>query len=315
MNDQIKVSIIVAVYNVEKYIRRCLDSLQSQTYKNIEIILVDDGSTDMSGNICDEYAHKDSRFRIIHKENEGVSKARQAGLDSATGEYVIHADPDDYVEKDMVETLLYKAIETDSDMVFCDFFLNDKYHSLEYKEGEDWLRKLVDVTIVCSCWNVLVRRYFIKEHNISFTPDWLCMSEDFLFLIRCVHAGAKYTYLPKAFYHYFYSNKGSLSNSKSEIAIDSICTVIEELDKLLPAEQYDNFYNRKKYALMSCFRGKNFKKVTSLYPEIHKRIHKRNKGVEYWLSMAINTTPQRAYYKMRYSEIIAKVKKLYKQYE
>lgn len=311
-NEQIKVSIIVAVYNVEKYIRRCLDSLAAQTHKHIEVILVDDGSNDNSGIICDEYAYKDPRFKVIHKENGGVSKARQIGLDVATGDYVIHADPDDYVEQDMVETLLSKAIETNSDMVFCDFFLNDKYHSLGYKEGEDWLRKLVDVTIVCSCWNVLIKRSFIKEHNISFTPDWLCMSEDFLFLIRCVHAGATYTYLPKAFYHYYYNNSGSLSNSKSEKAIKSLCGTINELSTILPSYEYELFYNRKKYVLMRCLRGKLYRTVNTLYPEIHDKIHlyASNGGVEYWLSVALRTTPQRAYLKMRMSEIIAKVKKI-----
>lgn len=310
--EKVKVSIIVAVYNVEKYIQRCLESIQSQTHKNIEVIIVDDGSKDKSGIICDDYASKDSRFKVIHKENGGVSKARQTGLDTATGDYVIHADPDDYVDQDMVEILLSKAIETNNDMVFCDFYLNDKYHSLGYKEGEDWLRKLVDVTIVCSCWNVLIKRAVIKEHNISFTPDWLCMSEDFLFLIRCVHAGAKYTYLPKAFYHYYCNNNGSLSNSKSEKSIKSICTVIDELYKLLPAEKYDDFYNRKKYALMSCFRGKHFKQITSLYPEIRERINMpgQNEGMEYWLSMAIKNSPRKAYIKMRFSEMVAKVKNI-----
>lgn len=314
INEQIKVSIIVAVYNVEKYIRRCLDSLESQTHKNIEVILVDDGSKDNSGIICYEYAHKDSRFKVIHKENGGVSKARQTGLDAATGDYVIHADPDDYVEQDMAETLLSKATETNSDMVFCDFFMNDKYHSLGYKEGEDWLRKLVDVTIVCSCWNVLIKRSFIKEHNISFTPDWLCMSEDFLFLIRCVHAGAKYTYLPKAFYHYYCNNTGSLSNSKSENTIQSLCGTIKELSAILPSYDYDLFYNRKKYVLMRCLRGKLYRKVNTLYPEIHGKIHQyaSTGGVEYWLSVALRTTPQRAYLEMRMSEMTAKVKKVFR---
>ena len=95
-NEQYKVSIIVAVYNVEKYISRCLDSLQVQTHKNIEVLLVDDGSKDASGIICDKYAANDLRFKVIHKENGGVSKARQTGLDAATGDYIIHADPDDY---------------------------------------------------------------------------------------------------------------------------------------------------------------------------------------------------------------------------
>ena len=120
--EDYEVSIIVAVFNVEKYICRCVDSLLKQTYHNIEIILVDDGSQDNSPEICDEYAKRDDRIKVIHKPNGGVSSARQAGLDAATGDFVIHADPDDYVDADMVELLLSEAINTNSDIVTCDFF-------------------------------------------------------------------------------------------------------------------------------------------------------------------------------------------------
>ena len=92
------VSIIVPVYKVEKYVRQCVDSLLAQTYRNIEVILVDDGSPDNCGAICDEYAAKDCRVKVIHQQNGGVSVARQTGIDHATGEYSIHADPDDWVE-------------------------------------------------------------------------------------------------------------------------------------------------------------------------------------------------------------------------
>ena len=92
------VSIIVAVWNVEPYLRRSLDSILSQTYPYLEVILVDDGSPDNSGKICDEYAAKDERIKVIHQKNQGVSVARQVGLDAATGDYVIHFDSDDYAE-------------------------------------------------------------------------------------------------------------------------------------------------------------------------------------------------------------------------
>ena len=98
-----KISVIVAVYKAEKYIHRCLDSILSQTLRDIQVVLVDDGSPDKSGEICDEYAQKDNRVFVIHKKNGGVSSARQIGLESATGEFVIHIDPDDWIEKDMFE--------------------------------------------------------------------------------------------------------------------------------------------------------------------------------------------------------------------
>lgn len=104
-----KVSVIVPVYNVEKYLRQCLDSIINQTYRNLEIVLVDDGSPDNSGTICDEYEQKDSRIRVIHRENGGLSAARNSGLDIATGEYVAFVDSDDWLADTFVEKLCEKA--------------------------------------------------------------------------------------------------------------------------------------------------------------------------------------------------------------
>ena len=103
------VSIIVPIYNAEKYIHECIDSLLAQTYTNIEVILVDDGSIDNCGKICDDYASKDKRVKVIHQKNGGVSVARQTGILHATGEYSIHADPDDWVEPNMIGELVAKA--------------------------------------------------------------------------------------------------------------------------------------------------------------------------------------------------------------
>ena len=105
-----KVSVIIPVYNAEQYLKRCLDSVLAQTYQDFEIICIDDGSTDNSGAICDEYAKKDSRIRILRKENGGVSSARNAGLNIAEGEYITFIDSDDYVDTDYMQTL-YENLE------------------------------------------------------------------------------------------------------------------------------------------------------------------------------------------------------------
>lgn len=120
--NNIYVSVIVPIFNTSRYLRKCLDSLAHQTLTAIEFILVDDGSTDDSGKICDEYASKDSRFRVIHQSNGGSAVARQTGLDAARGEYTIVCDSDDWVEPDMYEKLYRKAVETDADMVLCGYF-------------------------------------------------------------------------------------------------------------------------------------------------------------------------------------------------
>lgn len=110
------ISVIVPVYKVEAYLPRCLDSIVNQTYRNLEIILVDDGSTDNCGTICDDYASRDYRIRVIHKENEGVSSARNAGLDVMQGEYLMFVDPDDWLSLDAVQVLYYRMMQDGSDM-------------------------------------------------------------------------------------------------------------------------------------------------------------------------------------------------------
>lgn len=117
MKQDILVSVIVPVYNVEDYLGRCVDSILAQTYQNLEVILVDDGATDSSGKICDEYARKDSRVRVIHKENGGLSSARNAGIDAAAGEYLEFVDSDDWIEPDAVECMLSLAMEHQTELV------------------------------------------------------------------------------------------------------------------------------------------------------------------------------------------------------
>ena len=117
MNETI--SIIIPVYNVEKYLNKCLNSVIEQTYKNIEVILIDDGSTDNSGKICDEYAKNDIRIKIIHQQNGGVSTARNNGLEHATGKYITFVDSDDYIEKEMIETMAKKIMKKNADIVIC----------------------------------------------------------------------------------------------------------------------------------------------------------------------------------------------------
>ena len=116
-----KISIVVPIYNVEKYVKKCIESLIKQTYKNIEIILVDDGSTDSSAEIIDEYANKDSRIIAIHQKNKGVSSARNTGLKAARGEYIGFVDPDDYVDCQMYEVMVNKLQASLADLVVCGY--------------------------------------------------------------------------------------------------------------------------------------------------------------------------------------------------
>ena len=167
-----KISVIIPVYNVEQYLEKCLDSILNQTYKNIEIILVNDGSIDKSGLICDEYSRKYNNIKVFHKENGGVSSARNLGIDNATGQYLAFIDPDDYIDVNMYEILVEKIVETNSDIAMCSF--------VYVKENENIVEDNSDETLVFDKEEVL-RRYYtaIKPFNASFLFNKLFKKELF----------------------------------------------------------------------------------------------------------------------------------------
>lgn len=132
------VSIIVPIYGVEKYLKKCINSILEQSYLNLEIILVDDGSKDKSPTICDEFEKIDNRIKVLHKENGGLVSARKAGVENANGEYIQFVDGDDWIEKEMVATLVQKALDSQVDIVMCNYYEVRKYknkHNLLIKEG------------------------------------------------------------------------------------------------------------------------------------------------------------------------------------
>ena len=134
------ISVIIPVYNVEQYLKQCVDSILSQTYKNIEIILVDDGSSDSSGIICDEYAHKHGNIKVIHKKNAGLSEARNSGLVVANGSYIAFIDSDDWISNDNFEKMITEIKKQDSDFVFSDG-VNFEDSDKGYRIKQGYIRK------------------------------------------------------------------------------------------------------------------------------------------------------------------------------
>lgn len=201
------ISIIIPVYNAEAYMTRCIDSLLTQTYQDFEIILIDDGSTDSSAAICDAYAQKDSRIRVIHQANGGVTAARQRGVDMAQGVFSIHADPDDWVEPTMLEELYAKATESGADVTICDFMTDSAKGSAYVSQNIancdaiECLNLLMYGNIHGSLCNKLIRTDIYKELNIRFV-EGINYCEDFLICVQLFLGGVKVAYLPKAFYHY-----------------------------------------------------------------------------------------------------------------
>lgn len=267
------VSIIVPIYNAEKYIHECIDSLLAQTYTNIEVILVDDGSIDNCGKICDDYASKDKRVKVIHQKNGGVSVARQTGILHATGEYSIHADPDDWVEPNMIEKLVTKAKEDDADMVICDFYResNSGKHYVRQDPGIDLsviniVRKILNGQLHGSCWNKLLKRSSII--GIDFVPDDLCILEDALYNIRILARHIKLSYLSEAFYHYYISNDNSLCNTVSEKIFESKVKAAESIElfcfKNFPELSAIDFISLKSCVLYDALRMKKYDHLVNL---------------------------------------------------
>lgn len=211
------ISILVPVYNVEKYLPQCLESIIKQTYKDLEIILVDDGSTDKSGEICDEYAQKDLRIRVIHQQNKGRSMARNTGIKASTGEYVLFVDSDDWIEKDMVEYLFEIVKNTGAQIALCGYNNIDEkgQTKVTYEEqilsGEQVLVELCkDEKIKNYLWNQLIERELLE--GITF-PEGRNF-EDILTIYQWVEKTKKVAFGKEAKYNYC-RRKDSLTIKKS----------------------------------------------------------------------------------------------------
>ena len=249
-----KVSVIVPIYNVEKYLEKCINSLLSQTLEDIQIILVNDGSKDNSGNIAKE-CEKNNKNRIIYveKENGGLSDARNYGLKYATGDFIAFLDSDDYIEKNAYEEMYNKAIEENADYVECDFiweFPNkirvDKQYP--YKNKKEMLSF---VRVVA--WNKLIKRQLITDNNLEF-PKGL-RYEDVEFTYKLIPFINKFAYVDKPFIHYV-QREGSIANVQNERTAEIFTVldnVIEFYKKNNIYEEYRNEleYNYARYLLCS----------------------------------------------------------------
>ena len=215
------ISIIIPVYKSERTLYRCIDSVLAQTFINFEVLLIDDGSPDNSGKICDEYAIKDSRIKVIHKENGGVSSARQCGIEVAKGEYTIHVDSDDWVESNMLEVLYQKAKHENADMVICDYYEEYGKSTLYKKQTPTnytpyQIIKDLFQQLHGSCWNKLIKSACYKGHNIHFPKD-INIMEDKIFIIQTCYFMDKIVYLNKGFYHYDRTNEESITHNPHKL--------------------------------------------------------------------------------------------------
>jgi glycosyltransferase involved in cell wall biosynthesis len=211
--------VIIPVFNVEKYLRRFLDSVLSQTFTGFEIILVDDCSPDVSPEICEAYAKKDSRIKVLHNaRNKGLPQTRKAGLDAACGDYILFVDSDDWVENNMLELLYNKAVSDDLDMVYCGIYRNTdtEQYMFDLPFLDDKIEMIKEITVwgkfSPSACNKLIR-YEIYKKVIFPSANY---GEDRQIIIQVIHYASKTSYIKTALYHY-YSNNDSLSNNSSMV--------------------------------------------------------------------------------------------------
>ena len=273
-----KISVIVPVYNVEQYLPRCIDSILDQTFTDFELLLIDDGSKDKSGEICDNYAKKDSRIRVFHKENGGVSSARNLGLYNAKGKYIAFIDADDWVENEYLRIMYKHGEEECADIISSDFFLdNTEIQSLYIKQDYNnnrinIIRDLLQNKLGGYLWNKLVKRELYITNKFYF-PEDIGIWEDLLILIQLFLAATQTYYLPNAYYHYVrYNTSSAMSNCAEEKIHQKIqvCNMLEELllkHKILPI-CISNLHIRQLIAKMEYATDlnlHNYKKWNSLF--------------------------------------------------
>lgn len=232
------ISIIIPIYNVEKYIKQCVDSIINQTYKNIEIILVDDGSPDNCPEICDEYAKSDNRIKVIHKKNGGQSDARNAGLEKVTGDYVMFVDGDDWIDKDTCEKCIISA-KNDADLVMFSYrkengqksynkfifsediiFNKDDFHNKVHRRMagplEEELKTPENFLSLCTVWGKLYKKEIIGNNKFIDIKK-IGSYEDGLFNLYIMKNVNKAIFLNKYFYHYRLNDNSIIQTYKPDL--------------------------------------------------------------------------------------------------
>lgn len=267
--DKILISVVVPIYNVEKYIDNCLRSIIRQSYKNIEIILVDDGSTDQSGIICEKYAKLDNRIKVIHKKNEGLGLARNSGLELVSGQYVAFIDSDDFIAEDMIDKLVDSILKNNVDTVYCGYYeyynhnlvlSKPCYYSNNIFEGEEITSKILlemigtspkeknDSLVSMSVWHALYSTEIIKQNLIKFPSEREYISEDIVFDILYLKCAKRIMFIEDCLYFYRCNNINSLTHKYKKDEFLMHKKVVDklnfELSKIMKKEQYINRTDR-----------------------------------------------------------------------
>lgn len=300
-----KISVIVPVYNVEKYLAECIESVIAQTYENWELLLIDDGSDDSSGRMCDEYAVNDERIKSVHKENGGVSSARNCGLSVCTGELVLFCDSDDWLEKDALKILSEKQEKHDADVVFADICSvreNKKITTRVFNRGFENLGKDMCEQIAIACigygynpfpqkklgltglggvGNKLFKTELIKKYGLCFDSYTNEIYEDNLFTIAYLEHAGSVSYVPKTIYYYRQIQNSSVHRFRPE-SVETSHRIFERVDGIISGKNDCEKYEAAKRILVIRrlseelrvydFNKQNKKKLTQKCRELKNRL-------------------------------------------
>ena len=243
-----KVSVIVPAYNAEKFLTRCLNSVAAQTMPDFECIIVDDGSTDKTGEIADSFAKKDSRFRVVHQENKGVSVARQRGLDEASGIFTIQFDSDDWVETTILEEMLAEAEAREADMVICDFNIVSQNGIIRESQRPKSLRtesvlgQIMQYQLHGSLWNKLIRKACYQNYDIHFIHNMRLLEDQFICLSLLVHP-IKVEYVPKALYYYDRTQNTESLLNKGDVPAEDWIRPLEMIANTTDISKVQDYYD------------------------------------------------------------------------
>lgn len=288
MNWKPQISVLVPVYNSEKYIKRCIESVLTQTFPDFELILVDDGSTDSSGKLCDAYAVQDKRVRVYHKPNEGISATREFAVCHAEGEYIQFVDSDDWVEDDMLFKLYGKANESNADIVGCNFIqeFDDRQIKTEaiYQTKDAFLRSVIG-NYWGVLWKILIRRELFSQYNIHF-PKGIDGGEDYFVVVSLLLNCKNVSFVDFYPYHYIRNNTNSFISSPTIERLMYQVKATDMVENLFNThgvtELYKKEINKRKVATKFPVMHIDFSKGVKLYgklpfPAIRYAKGKRNK--------------------------------------
>ena len=280
-------SVIIPVYRAEKYLNRCIDSILNQSYADFELILVDDGSPDMCPGICDEYSQRDARVKVIHKENNGATSARKAGVKIAKGKYVCYVDADDYIESNYLEKMASADTDLTADIICCGAVFaigeNDKKVPMYEKEGR-YLREDIESLIFPRLLQTENASYFAPAYwakaikteliakNIDCLNEAIRIGEDGACIIACVYEAKIICVIKDCLYHYC-DNPASVTKSGKAFSWDDPMLIAEHLQKSLDLSQYnfrEQYYRKITHELFTVVRSRF--NLDSSYREICKDI-------------------------------------------